>query len=399
MNLWKSLESLSKNIWLICAVTLINRSGTMVLPFLALYLTQEIGVMPGKAGLVLTFYGIGALISAPFSGRLSDKIGPLNLMKYSLLFSGLTFFIYSFFDNYIIIIITSIILAVISEAFRPAGMAFISNETTVEQRKPAYALYRLAINLGMSIGPVVGGILSTINFHLLFYVDGITSIAAGIFLIFAKWELKPPSKEAIEKSENQLSIPIKKVWKDVRFIYFLIASLPVTMVFFQHFSSMPLFVVDQLGFARSTFGFLIAINTVLIILVEVPLNSFMSKWADWKGLVLGSILTAIGFGAMAVTANIWMLVITIIIWTFGEMVFFPSAASFAAELSPENRRGEYMGVYQMMFSIALTVAPWSGTKIYEVFGPQILWSFTFVSGIASAILLMSLKKYSHKNIV
>lgn len=393
MNLWKSLNGLSKNIWLICAVTLINRSGTMVFPFLALYLTQEIGVTPGKAGLVITFYGIGALITAPFAGKLSDKLGPITLMKFSLFSTGLLFFVYSFFDNYIIISVISVILAIFSESFRPAGMAFISNEVTVEQRKPAYALYRLAINLGMSIGPVIGGILSSIDFHLLFYVDGLTSIAAGVFLVFAKWNIKPKTVDS-NLEEKNLTINYKLViWQDGKFMYFLFASLPVVMVFFQHFSSMPLFVVDQLGFSRSTFGFLIAVNTVMIIIVEVPLNSLMSKWEDWKGLALGSVLTAVGFGGMAFTTEIWGLIITIIIWTFGEMIFFPSAASFATDISSEERRGEYMGYYQMMHSLAFIIAPWSGAKIYEVWGSQILWIFTFFSGIASALLYIKLRNY------
>ncbi|MBK7105155.1 MAG: MFS transporter [Ignavibacteriae bacterium] len=393
MNLWKSLNGLPKNIWLICAVTLINRTGTMVFPFLALYLTQEIGVTPSKAGLVITFYGIGALISAPFAGKLSDKLGALNLMKFSLLSSGLLFFVFSLFDDYIIISIVSVILAVFTEAFRPAGMAFISNEATVEQRKPAYALYRLTINLGMSIGPVIGGLLSSIDFHLLFYVDGITSIAAGIFLIFAKWDLKPQIniEEEIEISDK------KKVWMDFQFMFFLFASLPVVMVFFQHFSSMPLFVVEQLKFTTATFGLLTAINTVIIIFVEVPLNSLMSKWEDWKGLTLGSILTAIGFGGMAFTNDIYGLIITIIIWTFGEMIFFPAAASLATDISPEKRRGEYMGFYQMMFSLAFTIAPWSGAKIYEIYGSQVLWIFTFVSGIVSALLFLKLRKSKKSN--
>ncbi len=397
MNLWKSLNGLPKNIWLICAVTLINRTGTMVFPFLALYLTQEIGVTPGKAGLVLTFYGIGALISAPFAGKLSDKLGALNLMKFSLLLSGVLFFVYSIFNDYIIISIISVFLAVVSEAFRPAGMAFISNEVTVEQRKPAYALYRLTINLGMSIGPVIGGLLSSIDFHFLFVVDGITSIAAGIFLIFAKWELKPKINIEGENVNSNNPYTKIKVWQDFQFMFFLIASLPVVMVFFQHFSSMPLFVVDQLKFTTATFGFLTAINTVIIIFVEVPLNSLMSKWENWKGLALGSILTAIGFGGMAFTTELWGLAITIVIWTFGEMIFFPAAASLATDISPENRRGEYMGFYQMMFSLAFTIAPWSGSKIYEIYGSQVLWIFTFISGIVSAILFLNLKKVN-KNI-
>jgi MFS family permease len=391
MNLWSSLKGLPKNIWLICIVALINRAGTMVLPFLALYLTQEVGVEPGKAGLIITFYGIGSLISAPYSGKLSDKIGPLNVMKYSLLFSGGLFFVYSIFTNYYTLCIISVLLAIIAEAFRPAGMAFISNETSVTQRKPAYALYRLAINLGMSIGPVLGGLLSVINFHLLFYVDGITSIAAGIFLIFAQWEISRKSTEI--KTQDEINIlPKKKVWQDLRFTFFLISVLPVVMVFFQHFSSMPLFVVDHLGFARSTFGLLIAVNTILIIIAEVPLNAKMNNWENWKALTFGSILTAIGFGGMMFATEIWTLIITIIIWTFGEMIFFPAAAAYVAEISPEERRGEYMGYNQLMFSIAFTIAPWGGTKIYEIYGSQILWGITFFAGIISAVLIYSQKR-------
>ncbi|MCB9258236.1 MAG: MFS transporter [Ignavibacteriales bacterium] len=392
MNLWSSLKGLPKNIWLICTVALINRSGTMVLPFLALYLTQEIGVEPGKAGLIITFYGIGALISAPYAGKLSDKIGPLNVMKYSLLFSGILFFIYSLFQNYFVLSLISVLLAIISEAFRPAGMSFISTEAKIEQRKPAFALYRLAINLGMSIGPVIGGILSAVNFHLLFYVDGITAIAAGVFLTFAHWE--PSKKEVIQINESDFESKSNKikVWQDVKFIYFLIAALPVVMVFFQHFSSMPLFVVQDLGFSRSTFGFLISVNTILIIIAEVPLNAKMNNWENWKALTFGSILTAIGFGGMIFSTGIISLIVTIIIWTFGEMIFFPAAASFAAELSPENRRGEYMGYNQMMFSLAFTIAPWGGTKIYEVYGSEVLWLVTFIVALVSTFMMLSFKK-------
>jgi len=394
MLLWDSLKGLPKNIWLICIVALINRTGTMVFPFLALYLTQEIGVEPGKAGLVLTFYGIGALVSAPFAGKLSDKIGALNLIKLSLLSSGVLFFIYSFFNSYIIISIITVILAVVSEAFRPAGMAFISTEASIEQRKPAYALYRLAINLGMSIGPVVGGLLSAINFNLLFYVDGITSIAAGIFLLFAKWNLKSNSITEEKNQESFSDYKRKIVWKDYRFIYFLIACLPVVMVFFQHFSSMPLFVVDFLGFSRSTFGLLFAVNTVTIIFVEVPLNAKMAHWDDRKALAFGSLLCAIGFGGMVFATEIIGLVITIIIWTFGEMIFFPAAASLAAEISPKPQRGEYMGYFQMMFSLAFSLAPWAGTKLFELYGSDVLWTATFIMGTISAVLFPTLKKHS-----
>jgi len=165
----------------------------MVLPFIALYAVEELKVSVSEAGLVLACFGAGAFISAPFAGKLSDRFGSLRLMIVSLLASGIFLFIYSFISNFITFLILSFLWAIISEAFRPASMSFISQEITSNRRKTAFALNRLAINLGMSVGPVLGGILSTINFSLLFYVDGITSIAAGLFLLFSRIKVHQPS--------------------------------------------------------------------------------------------------------------------------------------------------------------------------------------------------------------
>ena len=136
----------------------------MVLPFIALYANQILKVSKGEAGLVLAAYGIGAFISSPFSGKLSDKIGAMRLMTISLITTGLFLFIYSFVTDFTLFLALTFVWAILSEAFRPASMAFISDEISSDRRKTAFALQRLAINLGMSIGPVVGGILSTDKF-------------------------------------------------------------------------------------------------------------------------------------------------------------------------------------------------------------------------------------------
>lgn len=397
MNTWQTLRTLPRNIWLISLIALINRAGTMVLPFLALYLTQEIGVEPGKAGLALTFYGLGALISAPFAGKLSDKIGELNLIKLSLFSSGAVFFIFTFFTSYITILFMSMALAIVVESFRPAGMAFISNETPIEKRKQAFALYRLAVNVGMSIGPVLGGILSVINFNLIFYVDGLTAISAGTVLLLFKWDKKDQTITNEDTSHNYENIR-KPVFKDLRFIYFLLASIPVAIIFFQHFTTLPLFIVEDLGFTRTAFGLFTAINTVIIILVEVPLNNKTASWSDWKSLALGAAFCAVGFGGMFFISDSIGLIITIIIWTFGEMIFFPASASLAAAISPENRKGEYMGYYNMMFSLVFTIAPLGGTIIYEIYGAQILWVIAFFTAGLTSILMIKLSKIDEKNI-
>ena len=393
MNPWRGLKNIPHSVWMLALATLINRSGTMVLPFLVIYMTRKIGVSIALAGVVLSFYGAGALVTAPFVGKLSDKFGSLKVMKISLIATGFLLILYSFITNFIVILGVTLLWAVISEAFRPANLSLISDETEPGQRKTAFALNRLAINLGMSIGPVIGGFLAGVNFSLLFYVNGTMSILAGIFLIVSNVETK---KHVLNTKDDSNKLVLEKksgsILKDKTFLLFMLALIPVELVFFQFLGGLPLYIIQYLKIPASTFGILMAVNTVLIIIVEVPLNNAMSNWDDRKSLALGALLTAIGFGAMIISENILFITLTIVIWTFGEMIFFPSSASYTAILSPENRRGEYMGYFQMTFSFSLMVGPWIGALILSNFGHIILWSGAFILGLISTFLFLFISK-------
>lgn len=389
MNPWKGLNKLPKDLWVLFFTMLINRSGTMVLPFLVLYLTKVEHFSPASAGFVLFVYGLAALLQAPISGKLSDKIGKLKIMKFSLFFSGIMLFVFSFVRSYVLIFVVTFVWSVINESFRPAGLSLVSEIVPPPQRKAAFALNRLAINIGMSIGPVLGGILAGINFSYLFYVDGATSLLAAIYLIFSKIKEPAVSHEADEESSTHLR---GSVLKNKVFIYFVLGVFPVAAIFFQHLGAMVLFVVNQLGHSTSTFGLLLSINTIIIILIEVPLNNMLSKFKDKNLLAISSVLVGIGFGLMAYTATVWEIAITIVIWTFGEMIFFPASASYISEISSSKRRGEYMGFYQMTFSLAFTIGPWLGTKVYESYGSQILWLGTFFVGLISFVIFYFLKE-------
>lgn len=395
MNPWKGIKGLPKNIWLISIASLINRSGTMVIVFLTLYVSRGLGEGPTSAGLVVAVYGLGAFVSAPFVGRLSDKIGELLLMKISLFGSAFFLFVFSFISNYYFILPLSFLWAIVNEAFRPASLSFISNESTSKQRKTAFALYRLAINLGMSIGPVLGGMLSEISYDLLFYVDAGTSLSAGIFLTAVKWDIRK-SETTETEALPELKSTFFSALADKPFLFFLLAALPVSIVYMQSMSTLPLFVVENLGFSNSTFGMLIAVNTVLIILIELPLNASMTNWKDENSLYLGALLTGIGFGALAFADSFLLLITSIVVWTFGEMIFFPGAAAMASEIAPAKRRGEYMGFYQMVFSLSFMLAPYLGTLIYDSFSPRILWIAAFFFSLLSLAFVYFSKVYKQK---
>ncbi|MBK7632616.1 MAG: MFS transporter [Ignavibacteriales bacterium] len=375
--------------------SLINRSGTMVLPFLALYLTKKIGVSPAEAGTALLVYGAAAFLAAPITGKLSDKLGSLKVMKFALFGSGILFFVYSFVSDYYWILVASFILAAVNEAFRPANLSMITEIVAPSQRRIAFALNRLAINAGMSVGPVIGGFLTLIDYHYLFYANAVASIAAGIYLSTTKWSSLTAEKiEEVSIEKPQLRF---EILNDKSFLFFLFAIIPANLVFFQHLGALPLYIVDDLGYTTAAFGLFGAINTVLIIFLEVPLNNWMNDTPYKKSLMIGALLAGIGFGGFAIANTVVPLVIAIVVFTFGEMVFFPITAAYTSEIAPANKRGEYMGYYQMTFSFAFSAGPWLGTVVYQHYGSVILWSGAFVLGLITTVLMFFIKDNSLVN--
>ena len=390
MNPWKGLKGLPHDMWALFFTSLINRSGTMVIPFLALYLTKKIGVSPAEAGMALLVYGAAAFIAAPLTGKLSDKLGALKVMKFALFGSGIIFFLYSFITDYYWILAASFVLAAVNEAFRPANLSLITEIVAPPQRRMAFALNRLAINAGMSIGPVIGGFLTLIDYHYLFYANAVASVIAGVYFTSINWSsLAGAQKE--QTDEKNISKVRFAILSDKTFLFFLFAVVPANLVFFQHLGALPLYIVDDLGYTTAAFGLFSAINTVLIIIVEVPLNNWMNDTPYRKSLIIGALLAGIGFGGFAISTTVIPLVISIIVFTFGEMIFFPITAAYTSEIAPADRRGEYMGYYQMTFSFAFSAGPWLGTVVYQNYGSVILWSGALVFGLITAALMFFVK--------
>ena len=392
LKYWKDLRHLPRPVWIVSAAQLVNRAGTMVLSFLVLYLTHEIGFSAEKAGFILFLYGAGAIVTAPLAGRLSDRWGAVPVMRASLFCSAALLFLYPVARSLPVIAVVTIVLAMLNEAFRPAAMAFFGESVEALRRKSAFALYRLAINLGMSIGPAIGGVLATISFRYLFLVDGATSLAAALVLSAASL---PSRSLGAHATPAQLTTATRlrlstAAHADPRFLFFLAGVLPVTVIFFQHISSMPLFIVRDLGLSPSTFGLLFSLNCLLIVVLEIPLNAATAHWPHRQTLALGAVLSGAGFGAMAFARDFWSLAATVAIWTFGEMLFFPASAAYATDIAPDSRRGEYSGLYTMVFSVAFAIGPWAGTIVLQRLGARILWGSTFVLGLVAAAMFLRL---------
>jgi MFS family permease len=385
LNPWRGLSGLPREIWLLFATNLINRAGMMVLPFLVLYLTRELGFSLSRAGFVFAVYGATAILAGPIAGKLSDRIGALPIMRASLISSGTALLVFPFAKSYSAVIAITMVWAACAELFRPASMAAITHVVSPAQRKSAYALNRLAINLGMSIGPALGGFLAAVSFRAMFVVDALTTLIAGAVLALTHWRLATGGKSAEPEHENHLAV--RSILHDRRLAVFLLASVLVGIVFFQHESALPLYMVQYLHMSPAFYGTLFTINTLLIVALEVPLNVATSRWPNTWSLVAGCLLFAIGFGALAFVSSATGVLAMVVVWTFGEMMLFPAMAAHLGEIAPESLRGTYMGAYSMSLSIALTLGPWLGTQLLAVAGPVRVWSVMFALGALAALLM------------
>jgi predicted MFS family arabinose efflux permease len=180
-------------------------------------------------------------------------------------------------------------------------------------------------------------------------------------------------------------------WRNAVFVTFLLATLPVVMVFFQINGAFALDLMRNIGIRESTYGFLFTLNTLIIILLEVPLNLRMAKWPHHSALALGALLFGLGFGALGFAREPWGIVASVVVWTFGEMIALPAMSACAADLSPAGRRGEYMGLYQVAFAAEFLLGPWAGVALLDYAGPRILWSAAFASACVSALVFWRLR--------
>ena len=370
-----AFSGLSREVWLLSLVMLINRSGTMVIPFLTIYLTTDLGFTFGQAGLAMSCFGAGSILGTYIGGRLTDRIGYYPVMFWSLLLGGGMFLLLMWMKTLLSFCIAIFFLSLIADAFRPANMASVGAYSRPQNLTRSISLIRLAVNLGFSVGPAVGGILATtLGYDWLFVVDGLTCIgAAVIFRIY----LKPKPRLIVEEEHAEVPVasgPVPNPYRDGPFLLFIGLMLLTAIAFFQLFTTLPVFLKQEYGLSERLVGGLLALNGLLIALMEMPLVYSVEGRVSRMALIrLGAVLIGISFLVLNLGHWTVLLLLSILAITFGEMANFPFSNSFAVDRSVEGNRGQYMALYSMTFSLSHVIAPSLGMQLADHFGFFTLW--------------------------
>ena len=390
LNTYKdAYKGLSRPTWFLSVVMLINRSGTMVVPFLTLYLIS-IGYSVSKAGIVFAFFGFGAFSGAYFGGKLTDKVGFYPVQIITLLGGGIMFFVLAQMKTYFLICTFTYLLAFINEAFRPANSTAIAFYSKPENRTRSYSLNRLAINIGWAIGSGVGGVLSDIDPTLLFYVDGVTNIAAGILILLF---LKPVNFKE-ENAKHEITGKAPSAYKDKTYLLFILLTFFFAACFFQIFTNFSPFFYQELHYSKSLIGYLLAVNGIIIAIIEMVLiHKLDGKRKHLHYISFGIFLCSLAFLMLNIPGMGPLLAFSMIcLLTFGEIFSMPFMNSFWINRTQAGNRGQYAALYTMAWSAAQTLGPLGGSQLADHFGFKWLWFSAAAVCLIVAILIRKLEK-------
>lgn len=379
----QAFSGLSKNSWYLSVVMLVNRSGTMVVPFMSIYCIRQLHFSIVQAGIIMALFGAGSISGAFAGGKLTDKIGFYDLQVGALLTGGVLFILVGYQHTFITMCGGAFLLGLCNDSFRPANAAAIAHYSNELNKTRSYSLNRLAVNLGWAVGGATGGLLASINYHLLFWVDGCTNIVAALLLL----NLMPRAKVAGAHSKIDASLIKRPAYKDYEYLLFLFLASLFGMCFFQFFIMQPVFYKMEWHFNERLIGFLLALNGLLIAGVEMVLvHRLEGKRNGLIYISFGVLMGAAGYMLLNLlphTAIAATLIVVLI--TFAEMVSMPFMNSFWISRTTVYNRGEYAALYSISWSAAQILAPFFGGYIISYGGFYLLWWILAVISLISAL--------------
>lgn len=382
-----TLQAYPRQFWLLFTGMLISTVGTsMIWPFLMIYVTEKLSLPLSIATSLNSINSAAVMVSVFVSGQLVDRMGRRWAMIASLALSGMVYFLQGQADSYLGFAIVMGLAGAASPLYRVAADAMLTDLLPVEKRISGFSLMRMSNNLGISIGPAIGGFINSSSYGLAFYLAAAGMIGFSLMMFFFSRETMPDQASVNEKpTVRQGPGGYGRVLKDRQFLTFIGIFTMVQFCAAMVWILLSVYAKHQYGVNENLYGWIPTTNALMVVLLQISVTKVSRRFSALPVMAVGACFYAIATGSIGLGQGFWAFWMSMVVMSVGELLIMPTASTYIANMAPIDMRGRYMSFFSLSWGIAAGLAPWIGGNLGDAFGPQITWFGGAVVGAMAAL--------------
>jgi MFS family permease len=383
-----------RQFWVLILGTFIDRvGGALMFPFLTLYITRKFNVGMTEVGVIFGLFSIASVVGSMFGGALTDRLGRKGMFIFGLVASALTSLLMGLVNEIEFFFASALFVGLFANAGGPAQQAMVADLLPEEKRAQGFGILRVVVNLAVTIGPAIGGLLAARSYMLLFICDAVASlITAGIVALAIRETRPAPRAGEPEQTMAQTFGGYRDVLRDGTFVLFIGACILMTLVYMQMNTTLAVYLRDTCSVSAQGFGYIISLNAALVVLFQFYVTRRIARYRPLILMAVGALLYAIGFSMYGLVSTYIFFLVAMVIITIGEMMTAPTSQALAAQFAPEDMRGRYMAVFGFSWVIPMTVGPLLAGLIMDNGDPHWVWYAVGIVGLMSAAAFALLQR-------
>jgi MFS family permease len=369
--------------------------SSMIWPFLMIYIKSRLGLPLTTVASLLTINAAAALITAFIAGSITDRFGRKWILVISLAGNGIIYLLLSQAQTLPAFVILMIFTGIINPLYRVGGDAMVADLIPPEQRPEAYAILRLSNNLGISLGPMIGGLLITVSYTTAFIGAAIGMLTYSLLLAFYAKETLPDSSQS-QTPFRQMFQSYGKIIRDRSFIWFCVNFTLVQMCAVLIWVIMPVYANNIFKIPENHYSLIPTTNALMVVFFQVLITRRSKQYSPLTVMIAGALMYAISNGMVALAGGLGGFWLVIVVMTLGELLLMPTSSTYVANLAPTDMRGRYMSIYGLTWGIAHGIAPLMGGYLSDQVSPQATWLGGMLIGLVAVagFILLSRRQRS-----
>ncbi len=364
--------------------------ASMVWPFLMIYVSERLQLPLAQVGALMSLRSLAGLTAVVVAGPVVDVYGRRGAMVASLFGAGVAYFFMGWADAWWQFAVLMALSGLFTPLYRVGGDAMLADLVPPEGRAEAYAVLRMANNIGVSVGPAVGGFLAAVSYRLTFSLAAAGFGAYALLLAVAARETLPVGGRKTGAAVRQAMVEYGMVLRDGRLRRFIGAFAFPQMVAAVMWVFLGVYLKQHFGIPEGRYGLIAATNAVMVVVFQYAVTRRVKNYHPLRVMAAGALFYAFGVGSVALGSAFGSFWGSMVVMTVGEMLLVPTAATYVANLAPTDKRGRYMGLYGMLWNVSSGIVGPLGGWLNDEVSPRALWVGAALWGALGSLVFLRL---------